>query len=69
MITATLLLAVAIAASPTPTPTPSMLPIRGITVDITPVQRAPGLAMPAPPASHIERPFGRPGASPTPKPR
>lgn len=47
----------ALAARPTPTPSPGgKLPIQGVTVDVQPIEAAPGLPAAAPEGSHVEQP-------------
>ncbi len=43
-------------AAPSPTPTPKSLPIRGVTVDIQPIELVPGLSGNAPAGTHVEQP-------------
>lgn len=44
------------APTPTPIPRPKTLPIRGVTVDIQPIELAPGLPGNAPAGTHVEQP-------------
>lgn len=43
-------------AAPSPTPTPKALPIKNFTIDIQPIELAPGLPAHAPAGTHVEQP-------------
>ena len=43
-------------AAPSASPSPSPLGIRGVTVEVLPVQAPPGLSLPVPAADHLEMP-------------
>lgn len=69
--TLALMLAVACPAPCEAAPSPSPLPIRGVVVEVVPVQLGPGLSRPAPAADRVERPpalLRPPLGSPTPSP-
>jgi hypothetical protein len=59
--------ALAARPTPSPTPTPAGLPIKGVTVEVQPIELAPGLPAGAPAGSHVEQPPGRMRGFATPK--